>query len=407
MAAIAPFRHLIVYPVLIPSIGRRWQAATAELAGRQGPPNAPPKSVVDSVRRGGRLPPGPAAAPIAHAVPRNPIPPFHSGAKMTFPPAGRARLRPSSGFHPYDPAHHASRPPNGAETVRSGATPTSRHRRAVGLGRRRQEPGGGHLGGARDRQDVADPRGDRAGLQRGFSTLSGRAAEYEQDLPLAVFSEAISRALGAADLERLDLDEGNRAALASVLPFLGLSAAPPPRWTRARPSATTCCGRCTRCWSHWRPRTRWCWRSTTCTGPTRPRSTSCPGSCTTDRASVAAGCSPCAPARPRAAAQRAVGGRRHGQVAWLELQPLTSAESDALLKGVGNRALRRLIYSESGGNPLYLEQLAVTPKRAPRSARRRSWASRARSARSSGPRPRRSGDRPHAAAGRRGRRRPV
>ena len=26
MAAIAPFRHLIVYPVLIPSIGRRWQA---------------------------------------------------------------------------------------------------------------------------------------------------------------------------------------------------------------------------------------------------------------------------------------------------------------------------------------------------------------------------------------------
>ena len=27
MAAIAPFRHLIVYPVLIPSIGRRWQAS--------------------------------------------------------------------------------------------------------------------------------------------------------------------------------------------------------------------------------------------------------------------------------------------------------------------------------------------------------------------------------------------
>jgi len=27
MAAIAPFRHLIVYPVLIPSIGRRWQTA--------------------------------------------------------------------------------------------------------------------------------------------------------------------------------------------------------------------------------------------------------------------------------------------------------------------------------------------------------------------------------------------
>ena len=37
MAAIAPFRHLIVYPVLIPSIGRRWQAPPS-LAGAKDRP---------------------------------------------------------------------------------------------------------------------------------------------------------------------------------------------------------------------------------------------------------------------------------------------------------------------------------------------------------------------------------
>ena len=35
MAAIAPFRHLIVYPVLIPSIGRRWSAAKVAPMDRQ------------------------------------------------------------------------------------------------------------------------------------------------------------------------------------------------------------------------------------------------------------------------------------------------------------------------------------------------------------------------------------
>jgi hypothetical protein len=35
MAAIAPFRHLIVYPVLIPAIGRRWAAAKVAPMDRQ------------------------------------------------------------------------------------------------------------------------------------------------------------------------------------------------------------------------------------------------------------------------------------------------------------------------------------------------------------------------------------
>lgn len=54
---------------------------------------------------------------------------------------------------------------------------------------------------------------------------------------------------------------------------------------------------------------------------------------------------------------------RHGLVTWIELQPLSTAESNELLKGVGDRTLRQLIYRESGGNPLYLEQLAAAGAR--------------------------------------------
>ena len=59
---------------------------------------------------------------------------------------------------------------------------------------------------------------------------------------------------------------------------------------------------------------------------------------------------------------------RHGVVTWVELQPLSRAESDKLLKGVGDRTLRKLIFRESGGNPLYLEQLAAAGTRHARPA---------------------------------------
>ena len=64
-----------------------------------------------------------------------------------------------------------------------------------------------------------------------------------------------------------------------------------------------------------------------------------------------------AEARLRAALWEA---ERHGLVSWIELQPLSSAESEVLLQAVGSRDQRALIFRESGGNPLYLEQLAVT-----------------------------------------------
>ena len=84
---------------------------------------------------------------------------------------------------------------------------------------------------------------------------------------------------------------------------------------------------------------------------------------------------------------------RHGLVTWVELQPLSTTESNELLKGVGDRALRKLIYRESGGNPLYLEQLAAAGARQARAGHRRRAArsaSRPRSAPRSAPRPRRS-----------------
>jgi hypothetical protein len=37
MAAITPFRHLIVYPLMMRQIGRNWQAATASTSSRGAP----------------------------------------------------------------------------------------------------------------------------------------------------------------------------------------------------------------------------------------------------------------------------------------------------------------------------------------------------------------------------------
>ena len=50
---------------------------------------------------------------------------------------------------------------------------------------------------------------------------------------------------------------------------------------------------------------------------------------------------------------------RHGLVSWMELQPLSAGESEELLEEITSRDLRAQIFRESGGNPLYLQQLAV------------------------------------------------
>jgi DNA-binding CsgD family transcriptional regulator len=50
---------------------------------------------------------------------------------------------------------------------------------------------------------------------------------------------------------------------------------------------------------------------------------------------------------------------RHGLVSWMELHPLSPGESEELLEDIQDRDLRTQIFCESGGNPLYLQQLAV------------------------------------------------
>jgi len=75
----------------------------------------------------------------------------------------------------------------------------------------------------------------RAGL-RGYTTLSGRAAEFERDLPFAVLADALAARIAAVGPQNLGLSEGELTVLAPVLPsvapaagFAGASAQPDER----------------------------------------------------------------------------------------------------------------------------------------------------------------------------------
>ena len=72
----------------------------------------------------------------------------------------------------------------------------------------------------------------------GFTVLSGRASEFEMDLPYALWTDALDRHLADAGERRLSR--------------LGLATA-----------------RCAICWSVWPVHGRWCCAWTTSTGPTR------------------------------------------------------------------------------------------------------------------------------------------
>ena len=185
--------------------------------------------------------------------------------------------------------------------------------------------------------------------------LDGRASEFEADLPIALFTEALDRylaALGERAVGRLGL--ADPAALASALPALGAG--------RRRRTATACTARCATCSSASRPPGRSCSASTTSTGPTRPRSTRSPRSRTGRQPRPS-----CSPSRragrlppPLAAALAAA--LRDGRVTALSLP------AD---RGRGRRARRRAaraIYAAAGGNPFYLEQLARARQRGGRTA---------------------------------------
>ena len=201
--------------------------------------------------------------------------------------------------------------------------------------------------------------------RRGFATLSGRAAEYEQDLPFAVFTEALERHVNAVDIERLGIDERHLAPLTSVLPFLGVSGRGPAARNRA-------------------PERHHVLRALhallEALAAEKPVVLALDDLHWADPASIDLVCRLLhrgivhpsllllalrpgqAETRLRTALWEA---ERHGLVTWVELQPLSTTESNELLKGIGDRALRKLIYRESGGNPLYLEQLAAAGARRP------------------------------------------
>ena len=60
---------------------------------------------------------------------------------------------------------------------------------------------------------------------RGYTTLSGRAAEFERDLPFGVLADALGPHLGLLTPERLSLSDDELALLAAALPSLAPAAA--------------------------------------------------------------------------------------------------------------------------------------------------------------------------------------
>src|SRR2546425_5331587 len=61
--------------------------------------------------------------------------------------------------------------------------------------------------------------------ERGYRTLSGRAAEFESDVPFAVFVDALERPLASLGHEGLGLSDVEIERLASVFPSLTPSSA--------------------------------------------------------------------------------------------------------------------------------------------------------------------------------------
>jgi len=197
-----------------------------------------------------------------------------------------------------------------------------------------------------------------------LATLSGRAAEFEQDLPLAALAEALEPYLARIDIARLGLDEhAHLAPLRGVLPFL-----------RAPDAAVA-----DRAGPDQRHQTlRALHALLEALAADRPLVLALDDLHWADSASVDLLCRALARGiaspsllllalRPRQAEERLQTAlweaERRGRVARIELQPLSPEDSAKLLVGVADRAQRDVIYRESGGNPLYLEQLAGAGER--------------------------------------------
>lgn len=190
----------------------------------------------------------------------------------------------------------------------------------------------------------------RRAAERGFGTLSARAAEFERDAPFGVFVEALEREVGS-----VTLDDAQRDLLATVFPYLGPVGASQPDerhrllrtlraliavLARGRPTVLALDD------LHWADSAS---IDLVChllhrgvEGPVLLLLASRPAQ---------------SDSRLLAAVQEA---ERHDLAQSVHIGPLSAREADALLGDRVEPAHRAMLYSETGGNPFYLEQLAGT-----------------------------------------------
>jgi tetratricopeptide (TPR) repeat protein len=200
----------------------------------------------------------------------------------------------------------------------------------------------------------------RRATERGYLTLSGRAAEFERDAPFGVLVDALERHLDSFGRDRLKpLDDAQLDLLAAVFPALGLAPeqVDPHRLlrtlrallgvlTRGRPTVLALDD------LHWADPAS---IDLVChllhrgvDGPLLLVLTSRPAQ---------------SDSRLLTALQEA---QRHGLGVRIPLGPLSEVDSEKLLGDRVDAARRAVLFRESGGNPFYLEQL-VTGERQPTS----------------------------------------
>jgi ATP/maltotriose-dependent transcriptional regulator MalT len=202
------------------------------------------------------------------------------------------------------------------------------------------------------------------GRELGYKTLSGRAGELERDVPFAVIADALERDVDSLPLEQRELIEGeDLALLATVFPSLAAVASGLP--ARTQPDE----------------RHRLLQALYGLLGLLAnegPFVLALDDLHWADPASIDLVCrllhrglanrslillaSRPGQSEPRLQAALA-DAERHGQALRIELAPLSAVDAMELIGTEVDRALAERLYRESGGNPLYLEQLAAAVRR--------------------------------------------
>ena len=199
--------------------------------------------------------------------------------------------------------------------------------------------------------------------ERGYRTLSGRAAEFERDLPFGVVADALGAHVASLGRERLGLPDHELALVATALPSLAPTEAE--RAVAAQPDARH---RLLRTLRELLGRL----------ADEGPLAVALDDLHWADSASVDFVCHSLhrgldgpllllLASRPAQSASRLLTAleeaERHDLASRMELAPLSAAEAAELLREGIEAAQRDVLYRESGGNPFYLEQLAAAARR--------------------------------------------